>query len=79
MVNKALKSLSAEQLYEKMSNNAVDFVNQNFSEKKILSIFQAGLSSVYPEPATLCKDQAVTSDLDIIVDKKEKFYERTRS
>ena len=49
MVNKALQILESNELQKTMSAFAVKFVEQNFSEQKIYSIFKYGLSKVYPE------------------------------
>jgi glycosyltransferase involved in cell wall biosynthesis len=49
MIKKALHILEHDDVHKKMSKNAVDFVEQNFSEKKIYAIFKAGLVTVYPE------------------------------
>ena len=49
MVNKALQILESKKLQKNMSEFAVKFVERNFSELKIYSIFKYGLSKVYPE------------------------------
>jgi glycosyltransferase involved in cell wall biosynthesis len=49
MVEKALHVLENEDVHKKMSKHAVEFVEQNFSEKKIYSIFKTGLVAAYPE------------------------------
>ena len=55
MAQKALKILSSQNIYNQMSKFAYDFVNQNFSENKINSIFKVGLTRVYPELNDLFK------------------------
>ena len=71
MVAKALKILSLPQLHQKMSNFAVEFIEQNFSPTKIHSIFKVGLIRVYPELKDLFEQSKSDDKLDL-----SKSYDR---
>ena len=49
MAQKALTILNDQALYKKMSKNALDFIEQNYSKEKIYSLFKIALTRVYPE------------------------------
>ena len=49
MVKKSIQILSSPDLHKKMSEYAIRFIEQHFSEEKIYSIFKVGLCKVYPE------------------------------
>ncbi|MFC1894503.1 glycosyltransferase family 4 protein [Candidatus Dependentiae bacterium] len=61
MTQKTLKILNSAELYKKMSKFALDFIDQNFSQEKIHSLFKVGLTRVYPELYSLF-EQSKTSD-----------------
>ena len=71
MAAKALKILSSPQLHQKMSNFAVEFIEQNFSQNKIYSIFKFGLIKVYPELKDLFEQSKSDDKLDL-----SKSYDR---
>ncbi|MFH1643630.1 MAG: glycosyltransferase family 4 protein, partial [bacterium] len=75
MTAKAALILRSEELTTEMSEFAIKFVNQNFSEQKIYSIFKYGLSSVYPELGQWfekCDEGCFqAAEIDVREDKKE--------
>lgn len=63
MANKAIEILSDKELLTKMSKFSKKFVEDNFSDKKIFSLFAYGLSQVYPE----LKDKFIKKEPDIFL------------
>ena len=74
MVKKSIQILSSPDLHKKMSEFAIRFIEQHFSEEKIYSIFKLGLCKVYPELKKIFEEYDNSDNL-----KDKKVFERLSS
>lgn len=69
MAERALYILNSPEIYKTFSDNAINFIKDNYSEKKFESVIKYGLINVYPELKNLFDENAKSEDATLLNDK----------
>jgi glycosyltransferase involved in cell wall biosynthesis len=71
MAEYALYILNSPDIYKNFSENALNFIKDNYSEKKFEAIIKYGLITVYPELSNLFDNKVVEIENSFIKEQKE--------